>query len=146
MISHTYKKFAVLSLLICTLLPSAYVQGDPAQVAEPAPEQKLQTRVENLATIQQSIEARQLQLRQLRQKLKKPDDASEKQDIEQKNCVETALTESSKTEEKTEKVRDCLTNALNNYKEARNFYIGHLKEANNAKCYNEFLSKTSRKQ
>ena len=84
LISNTYKKFAVISLLICTLLPSAYVQGDPAQVAEPVPEQKLQTRVENLATIQQSIEARQLQLRQLREKLKKPDDASEKQEIEQK--------------------------------------------------------------
>ena len=83
-ISHLHIKLAVFSLLICAALSSAYVQGEPSQLAEPATEQKLQSRVENLASIQESIEARQLQLRQLREKLKQPEDASEKQEIEQK--------------------------------------------------------------
>jgi len=84
LVSHIYRKLAVISLLICTILSSVYVQGEPSQLAEPAPEQKLQSRVDNLATIQESIQARQLQLRQLREKLKKPEDTSEIQEIEQK--------------------------------------------------------------
>jgi len=83
-VSHIYRKLAAFSLLICAILCSAYVQGEPSQVAEPASEQKLQSRVDNLASIQESIQARQLQLRQLREKLKKPEDVSEKQEIEQK--------------------------------------------------------------
>ena len=83
-LSHIYRKLAVFSLLICTLLFSAYVQCEPSQVSELSSEQKLQSRVDNLATIQESIQTRELQLRQLREKLKKPEDASEKLEIEQK--------------------------------------------------------------
>lgn len=84
LVSHLYRKPVVFCLLLCTILFSANVNAETSQVPDAVSEQKLQSRVDNLATIQESIEARQVQLRQLREKLKKPEDASEKQEIEQK--------------------------------------------------------------
>jgi chromosome segregation ATPase len=80
----TAKKLAVLSLLITCMLFAGHVHADLPQEQAVAADTKLLNTVDSLAIIQKSIEAKQEQVRELREKLKKPEDPSEKQEIEQK--------------------------------------------------------------
>ena len=80
----TARNLAALSLLITCVLFAGYAQADLPQDQAVTPEIKLQNTVDNLANIQKSIESKQEQVRELREKLKKPEDAPEKQELEQK--------------------------------------------------------------
>ncbi len=77
------KHLAAPGLLLLGLYFQGYAQADLPQEQPATPEIKLQNTVDNLASIQKSIEAKQEQVRLLRERLKKPDDASEKQELEQ---------------------------------------------------------------
>ena len=80
----TARNLATLSLLITCMLFAGHVQSDLPQDQAVAAETKLLNTVDSLAIIQKSIEAKQEQVRELREKLKKPEDSTEKQEIEQK--------------------------------------------------------------
>ena len=77
------KNLALLSLLIACAFSPGHAQAAPPQEQEITPETKLQNTVENLINIQKSIESKQDQVGVLREKLKKPEDTSEKQELEQ---------------------------------------------------------------
>jgi chromosome segregation ATPase len=78
------KNLAAPCLLIICLCFQGYAQADLPQEQTAALEIKLQNTVDNLVNIQKSIEAKQQQILELRERLKKPDDATEKQELEQK--------------------------------------------------------------
>jgi len=80
----TARFLATLSLLITCMLFAGYAQADLPQEEAVAAETKLLNTVDSLAIIQKSIEAKQEQVRELRERLKKPEDDSEKQELEQK--------------------------------------------------------------
>src|SRR5210317_1961135 len=80
----TSRKLATVSLLVIYVLFVGYAQAELPPEQAVTPETKLQNTVDNLANIQKSIEAKQQQIQTLREKLKKTDDASEKQELEQK--------------------------------------------------------------
>ena len=71
-------------LLISITVVHGVALAETQQSLEITSEAKQQTTVENLANIQKSIEAKQGLIRELRERLKKPEDASEKQELEQK--------------------------------------------------------------
>lgn len=77
------KNLTVLGLLISCLFTQPYALAEATQEPEAAAETKIQNTVDNLVNIQKSIESKQKQINTLREKLKKPEDASEKQEIEQ---------------------------------------------------------------
>lgn len=77
------KKMVVLSLLISCAFAPCFAQVDTPKEQAIIPNAKLLNTVENLANIQKSIESKQVQIRELREKLKKPGDASEKLEIDQ---------------------------------------------------------------
>ena len=78
------RSLASIFLLISITVVHGIALAETQQSLESASEVKLQTTVENLANIQKSIEAKQGLIRELRERLKKPEDASEKQELEQK--------------------------------------------------------------
>lgn len=80
----TCRNLSVLTLLISCLLLQTHALAEVSQQQEIASEVKVQNSFENLANIQRSIGLKQEQVDALREKLKKPEDASEKQDIEEK--------------------------------------------------------------
>jgi len=80
----TVRKLSSFSLLIICVLFAGYAQADLHKEQADAAETKLLNTVDSLAIIQKSIEAKQGQVRELRERLKKPEDASEKQELEQK--------------------------------------------------------------
>lgn len=73
------KNLALLSLLVACAFSPGHAQATLPQEQEVTPETKLQNTVENLVNIQKSIESKQDQVGVFREKLKKPEDASEKQ-------------------------------------------------------------------
>ncbi len=74
----------MLSLLIICVFFSSCIQAEANKEQDETTATKLQNTVDNLADIQRSIESKQELVRELREKLKKPEDASEKQELEQK--------------------------------------------------------------
>lgn len=82
------RNLASTALLIGCFFSPGYALAESQQTseisAEISSESKLQATVENLVNIQKSIEVKLEQVRELRERLKKPEDASEKQEIEQK--------------------------------------------------------------
>lgn len=83
-VATTASNLVALGLLITCMLVTGYARADLSQDEAVAAETKLQNTVDNLANIQKSIEAKQEQIRELRERLKKPEDVSEKQELEQK--------------------------------------------------------------
>ena len=80
----TARGLVVLSLLITCVLFASHVQADLPQEQAASTESRLLNTVDSLTIIQKSIDAKQEQLRELREKLKQPEDSTEKQEIEQK--------------------------------------------------------------
>jgi small-conductance mechanosensitive channel/uncharacterized protein YlxW (UPF0749 family) len=79
------KCLAIVTVLAACLSPLTHAETATVnQVQETATDAKLNAAVENLADIQKSIESKQKLVRELREKLKKSEDISEKQEIEQK--------------------------------------------------------------
>jgi len=87
-ISHiaavTINNLAGLSLLITCVYFPGYAQAETTQEQEVTSETKLQNTVESLTNTQKFIESKHELVRELREKLKKPEYASEKQELEQK--------------------------------------------------------------
>lgn len=77
------RDMAALCLLICCAFSPSYALAENQQGQEITAEAKQQATVDNLANIQKSIETKQQQINELRERLKKPEDDSEKQEIEQ---------------------------------------------------------------
>ena len=83
-VATTASNLAAFSLLITCIFFAGHVQADLSQEQAVAAESRLLNTVESLAIIQKSIEVKQEQVRELRERLKKPEDTTEKQEIEQK--------------------------------------------------------------
>ncbi len=77
------KHLTILGLLIACAFASVHTQASQAQEPGITSETKQQNTVENLVNIQKSIKFKQDQVAVLREKLKKQEDISEKQEIEQ---------------------------------------------------------------
>jgi hypothetical protein len=73
-----------IALLFAWCIGCARAQPVPAPQAAPGADAELQAAVESLVGIQQSIESKRNTLRDLKQRLKRIEDPSEKQEIEQK--------------------------------------------------------------
>lgn len=86
---HHAQRFP-LAILVLTALLLALAPGQvPAQSPEPPvaavpADSKIQAAVDNLTTIQQSIDTKRNSLRELREQLKTLDDATERQEVEQR--------------------------------------------------------------
>ncbi len=77
------KNLAVLTLLISCAFSPMYALAQNQQEQQITAEAKLQVTVDNLVNIQKSIDSKQKQINELREKLKKTEDSSEKQELEQ---------------------------------------------------------------
>lgn len=82
--SNGYRTFILIMLLLALFLSGAAVPALEKQVQGTAADPKLQAAVDNLATIQSSIEAKRRTVRELREQLKGLDEATERQEIEQR--------------------------------------------------------------
>jgi len=75
------RSFAVLALLFAHTPVFADTETAPGQPPDVPASSKAQSAVENLTSIQQTIESKRNELRELQKKLKKPADATEKQEL-----------------------------------------------------------------
>lgn len=82
--SNGYRTFILIMLLFALFPSGAAVPAPEKQVQGVAADPKLQAAVDNLATIQSSIEAKRRTVRELREQLKGLDEATERQEIEQR--------------------------------------------------------------
>ena len=79
------RHLAIATMFALCLPPQIYAEtATTSQALETATDAKFNAAVENLENIQNSIESKQKLVRELREKLKKSEDISEKQEIEQK--------------------------------------------------------------
>lgn len=82
--SNIYRTVIPIMLLLTLFLSGAALPAQEKQVQGTAADPKLQAAVDNLATIQSSIEAKRKTVRELREQLKGLDEATERQEIEQR--------------------------------------------------------------
>ena len=79
------KNLGIAALLAAALCPQLHAESAASGLEqEAAADTKLQVTFDNLANIQKSIETKLQQVRELREKLKKSEDETEKQELEQK--------------------------------------------------------------
>ena len=83
-LTTSLRHIVLLTLLIAGASCHVYAQATVGQEQGTATDVKLQNAVENLASIQQSIELKRSAIRELREQLKQLEDASERQEVEQK--------------------------------------------------------------